>query len=67
MNEHDVIRFMGRLPDEILRDGDAMVSKGWLCSTCNTAFSFDEPKESPSPCKKCGGIFFEVLVEEGLK
>ena len=67
MNRHDVIRFMGRYPDEIVHKGDAMVSRGWMCSFCNTAYSFCEPAASPSPCRKCGGVFFEVFCEEGLK
>ena len=59
MNEHDVIRFMGRFPDEIIREGDAMVSRRWECSVCHKIFMFDEPSDCPAPCCHCGSIFFE--------
>jgi predicted Zn-ribbon and HTH transcriptional regulator len=59
MNEHDVIRHMGRFPDKI--GGLRMVSKKWKCSKCNRIYEFAEEVSVPSPCDECESIFFEKL------
>lgn len=61
MDEHDVIRFMGRFPDAI--NGDSMKSTVWMCSTCKTESYSQIPVECPSPCLMCSGIFFEKVSE----
>lgn len=61
LNEHDVIRFMGRFPDKITTKEDKntfLLSKRWDCSICGKIYEFDEAVRIPSPCEECGGIFF---------
>ena len=60
MNEHDLIRFMGRFPDKI-NPTTRMVSKKWKCSKCNLLYSSEEEIEIPAPCVECGSIFFETV------
>lgn len=59
MDEHELIRFMKRFPDKI--NSKKMVSRIWKCSTCGEIYKFNEEKENPAPCIKCGGIFFETI------
>lgn len=59
MNEHDVIRHMGRFPDKIT--STMMGSKKWKCSNCKDVFEFDTEVRPPAPCPNCGKIFFEKL------
>jgi hypothetical protein len=59
MDKSDLIAILGE-PDRILAPGErGMVSRAWFCSTCAKLHAFAEPVRSPSPCKYCGGIFFE--------
>ncbi|WP_219218032.1 hypothetical protein [Paenibacillus sp. S150] len=55
MDEHEVIKFMGRFPDRI--NPDPMLSKSWKCSMCGTEYKFAEPVDIPGPCS-CGSIAF---------
>jgi len=61
MNEHDVIKFMGRFPDKIITSENRMMSKLWRCSKCNTEYRYEEEHKNPALCKECGSIFFEIL------
>lgn len=63
MNEHDVIRFMGRFPDAI--NPKPLVSKRWKCSICGDIVEHAHEIEIPAPCKLCGSIGFEVIRDEG--
>jgi hypothetical protein len=58
MNEHDVIRFMGRFPDKINPAKSIMDSGVWKCSMCGRL----KPKEK-RPCE-CGSIFWEKESEQ---
>jgi len=61
MNEHDVIRFMGRFPDAIDSKGRIKAPK-WKCSKCEIVYDGGEKEiEIPSPCNCCGSIFFETV------
>lgn len=68
MNEHDVIRFIGRFPDKIMTKEEArdnpFVSKIWKCSKCGKVYRFKEEVGIPAPCKECDDIFFLKLEEE---
>lgn len=66
LNEHDLIRFMGRFPDKIMTKEEVVkdmsfMSKKWKCSRCGLVYEFDKPVNIPSPCKRCDDIFFEKL------
>lgn len=57
MNEHDVIRFMGRFPDRIIDKSESIMNRGeWFCSQCG------KPKKG-NPCE-CGSIFWETKRKE---
>jgi len=59
MNEHDVIRFIGRFPDKIIHDGaGVMKSKHWQCYNCQFVHKNIIEIRRPAPCSKCGGISF---------
>jgi hypothetical protein len=50
MNEHDVIRHMGRFPEKIIPTGGIrMMSKNWKCSKCNEVYESEEPVKSTCP------------------
>lgn len=63
MNEHDVIRTMGRFPDKIMTKEEAgknpLVSKVWKCSRCGKIYRFKNEVRIPAPCKKCNDIFLK--------
>ena len=65
VNEHDVIKLMGRFPDKIMTKEEvtksAMVSKIWKCSRCGKIYRFNKEVRIPAPCNECGGICFEKL------
>lgn len=63
MNEHDLIRFMGRFPDAI--NQPPWVAKKWKCSLCGDIVKHEHAIENPAPCKICGSIGFEPLEREG--
>jgi len=51
MTEHDVIKFMGRFPDKIVKK--SMMDSGiWNCSICDRV-----KLEGKGPCE-CGSIFW---------
>jgi len=60
MNEHDVIRQMGRFPNTI-NTVKRMTSKVWKCSICGKVYNFETKQTTPSPCKECDGKFFETV------
>lgn len=59
MNEHDVIRFMGRFPDAI--NPEPMKSNVWKCSACGKLVVREKEIRNPTICKRCGGMFFETV------
>lgn len=67
MNEHDVIRHMGRFPDAIVTECTRMKSKLWRCDRCQRVYQFSEERNAPNPCAECGGIFWTKLREEAPK
>ena len=58
MNQNDVIREIGRFPDEI-NPTTRMKSKKWKCAKRCCIYEFIEEKTSPAPCKKCNSVIFE--------
>jgi hypothetical protein len=64
MNEHDVIRLVGRFPDRILnrQSGLRIKSLQWQCSGCGYIVASPTPVVNPAPCV-CGGIMFEPVNE----
>lgn len=40
-----------------------MLRHAWKCSTCIEITRSPEPIECPAPCARCGGIFFETVVD----
>lgn len=67
MKEHDVIRAMGRFPDEIIYNAEEWKSKKWKCGRCEKTFVFDEEMPNPAPCNECGGIAFEKIAKSGVE
>lgn len=54
MNEHDVIRFIGRFPSKIIQPGESgsiMNTGNWKCAECGRP----RPKGKSMPCI-CGSI-----------
>lgn len=64
MNEHDVIRHLGRFPDEINPE-KRLTSSRWRCSQCGSIKSFQTPVTNPAPCT-CGSIGFEVVNDANV-
>lgn len=57
MDEHDVIRIIGRFPDKI-NPSELMKSKAWQCAKCGAVYHFLEETDIPVyPCS-CGSIFW---------
>lgn len=57
MNEHDVIRKIGRFPDKI-NPSERMKSKAWKCAKCGAVYHFSEETTVPAyPCS-CGSRFW---------
>jgi rubrerythrin len=63
VNEHDVIRQLGRFPDAI-NPSQRLMSKVWVCSQCGTRVETAEPTTIPKQCP-CGSIGWTALP--GLK
>jgi hypothetical protein len=65
MDEHDVRKLLGE-PDEIISRKERMLSRVWLCSSCNAVTHTGEPIPTPAPCIQCGGIAFKVPSDAAL-
>lgn len=67
MDENGVIRELGRFPDRIIQPGERQSGRLpglWKYSNCGTLGN-DTPStvSEVSPCKSCGSIFFEAVLE----
>jgi len=57
MNQHDIIRAMGRFPDKI-NPPQRLTSEVWTCTTCGALHESATPVTNPAPCHECEGISF---------